>query len=119
MQRLRSILLIALLAMYGASSLLGPALHSLPGLAHAVSASEPSSQQVERGRLDGGKVCSADQCPVCHFLAQGQLPSELSAVLWAVRANPQVALEDQTFRLPERYQPKNPRAPPPSSAHIS
>jgi hypothetical protein len=118
MQRLRSILVVALLAMYGAISLFGPALHSLPGLAHAPSTSTPA-QQFAEGQLDRGTASSTDHCPVCQFLAQGQLPTELLDVSWTFQATPQSDGESSVVKPAARYQPAHPRAPPVTSADIS
>ncbi len=67
---IRQILTTALVGLYAWVTAFGPALHALPGLGHVAT---PLS--VTRGGSDShvaSLVSSHDDCPVCHFLTQGQ-----------------------------------------------
>ena len=57
--------------------LCGPCLHGLPGWGHGATLS--SSHDADHVR-EAGKVAhvQADNCPVCHFFSQGQLPVDLA-----------------------------------------
>jgi hypothetical protein len=118
MRRIRSILATTVLAFYGASSLLGPALHSVTGFSHATSGAARSLPQVVAAGSHANAASSADHCPICHFIAQSQLLSGFSVAsheFQSPQPNEWVALE---VTAAERYQPANPRAPPFASAHI-
>jgi hypothetical protein len=99
-------LLAVLLALYGAMIVCGPALHSLSGPHDAnfgpSSNSEPSK----------GPASSHDDCPVCHFLSQGQLsvdPPHFPS-MDVVRIKPADDLPLTFPSAPDR--PSGPRAPP-------
>src|SRR4051794_30009016 len=66
-RRIRQILLASLLALYGALTVGGSALHSLPGAGHA------KAGTAARGDDSDRPTSPHDDCPVCHFLAQGQI----------------------------------------------
>ena len=75
-RRIRQFLVASLIAFHAAVTLCGPCLHELPGLGHesaASTSSQPASQHPVKSPHDTG-----DSCPVCHFLAHGQLPVTLS-----------------------------------------
>ena len=67
----RQILMASLVILYGGVTAIGPALHSLPGFKHV-----PAALADLRGGSDSHPaplVGSHDDCPVCHFLALGQI----------------------------------------------
>jgi hypothetical protein len=77
----RQLLVASLIALHAAIALCGPCLHELPGLGHDSSAGSQTQQHPLKSSHDSG-----DNCPVCHFLAQGQLPVTLSCRLPAPHA---------------------------------
>jgi hypothetical protein len=67
---------IALLVAFHATVMLwGPCLHALPGWGHEAFAKRATGdgQHGDPGKTPHG---SGHDCPVCHFLLQGQLPIE-------------------------------------------
>jgi hypothetical protein len=72
----RHILFASVLVCHAVVTLCGPCLHALPGSSHEMGASSGSQ------RADGPSQSprdAADNCLVCHFVAQGQLPVEYAA----------------------------------------
>ena len=102
----RQLLLASLLALYGAMTAFGPALHALPGADH-----------VKAGSLGGGDrsdrpTTAHDDCSICHFLAQGQFAVDSAVVLTmdVVRLRP---VDDLPITFPPSIaRPSAPRAPP-------
>ncbi len=103
-RRVRRLLVGWVIAAYGAMSLCGPALHALPGMGHA--------KAFDRGDNSTQLATSHDDCPVCHFLAQGQIGADSDHDLWTdvVRVRPDDDLP--LFSLPAPDGPSSPRAPP-------
>lgn len=67
---LRRDLLLLLVHLYGVASSCGPAMHALPGFGADAEVSSPDKPlDTESARLTTSHV----DCPVCHFLALGQL----------------------------------------------
>jgi hypothetical protein len=67
----RHLLFGSLIACHAAVMLCGPSLHALAGSSHGLAAASNS------GRPDDptqSRPDSADNCLICHFVAQGQLP---------------------------------------------
>src|SRR5262245_36158387 len=81
MRPLRSILAVILIAAYGPLSLLGPALHLLPGLGHRTSTSELTRQVGDRPTHACNTISPGD-CLACHYVAQGQISAESPSVAW-------------------------------------
>src|SRR4051812_46011342 len=77
----RQILIVLLAALHLIVAVGGSCLHSLPGWDHsAVSTRRP----VQAGQHDApvkAPHTSTHDCPVCHFLSQGQLPTETATGL--------------------------------------
>lgn len=93
--------MLVAVALYGAAALAGPALHSLPGLGHkaAVGDEHPTPSP-------------HDDCPICHFLALGQIPDDPTATIAPDR--PRIA-EDEAPRprpIATVEPPSRPRGPP-------
>jgi hypothetical protein len=81
---IRHYLILAIASLHAAVMLLGPCLHALPGGRHAprpALAADHGHRAVEHSPVTHSPVShrSADDCPVCHFLAQGQLPVETAS----------------------------------------
>jgi hypothetical protein len=73
-RRANQFLLATILALYGAITVGGPALHAVPGFGHSSTRSTSD---------DGNLPARADQesaavhdCPICHFHAQGQIVAD-------------------------------------------
>ena len=99
-------LLVAVLALYGSMTCCGPALHAFSSEGHGKASS--------LGRADGAHQSGAshNDCPVCHFLALGQLADDSSHV-----PSLDVVLVRPAERLPFAFpapldRPTSPRAPP-------
>jgi hypothetical protein len=112
----RHLLIGSVVALHAAVTLCGPCLHALPGSAHgsdATSNTNRPNDPVQR-RPD-----SADNCLICHFFAQGQLPVELASVSSAVATTEfVVAAIPDAFPLPTHL-PSSPRAPPVDTTTLS
>lgn len=102
-RRARQILLASLIALYGTMTAGGPALHALPGAEHVKSADGDGPDR---------PASSDHDCPICHFLAQGQLAATFTPVLSmdVVRIKP---ADDLPLTFPAAIaRPSGPRAPP-------
>ena len=105
-RRARQLLLASLLALYGVMTACGPALHALLGADH-----------VKAGSLGGGDgsdrpTTTHNDCPICYFLAQGQIADDSARVLTldVVRIRP---VDDLPITFPASIdRPSAPRAPP-------
>lgn len=106
---IRHILLVSLIALYGAITVAGPSLHSLPGF-------EPTHE----GSLDAGPkapqhghpVKSSDDCSICQFHLLGQIATESVEI---TTIDVVAALPDETPSLFAPARPRaaaSPRAPP-------
>jgi hypothetical protein len=105
-RRARQILLASLIALYGAMTVGGPALHALPGVGHAKGGTSADVDGSDR------PTSSHHDCPICHFLAQGQLAADSTHVLSidVVRIKP---TDDLPLTFPAAVdRPSGPRAPP-------
>lgn len=113
---LRQFLLGSLLACHMLVTLCGPCLHGLPGASHDLSAASKSDRGDDPlpSRRD-----AADQCLICHFFAQGQLPIDLTYDL-SLDVAVEPALPPPTTPRPvSHYIPSSPRAPPAAASDIS
>jgi hypothetical protein len=105
----RQVLFASLIACHAAVTLCGPCLHALPGSSHQPGATSKADRpdHPAQSRRD-----AADNCVICHFVAQGQLPvesaSELSVQTVADLAIPSLL----TARPTTHHLPSSPRAPP-------
>lgn len=72
---LRNALFATLVAFHAAVTVCGAGLHALPGLGHN-SGLRPRAQNDHSHGPGKSAHESADECPVCQFLAQGQLADE-------------------------------------------
>ena len=105
----RHLLFASLIACHAAVTLCGPCLHELAGSSH------PFGPAAKTHRPDApakSPTDSADNCLICHFVAQGQLTVDSTCE----RSAPAVA----EFEVPElpaarplpHHCPSSPRAPP-------
>jgi hypothetical protein len=100
-------LLASLLALFGLVTVCGPALHALPGCDHQGPA-QTSDRETKPNSLAG----SPDDCPICHFHAQGQflVASDHDQCTGVVRLRP---ADEPPLVLPTAVvRPCIPRAPP-------
>jgi hypothetical protein len=106
-RRAQPLLLASLLALYGVITLGGPALHALPGPGHA-----DSLGTHEGDGPTGRDAKSHDDCPICHFAAQGQLlaSSNSDHCVDVAQFHPPADLPLVAPPTPAR--PSSPRAPP-------
>ncbi len=76
---LRKFLVASVVLLHTALTLCGPCLHSLPGFSHetglCLSNAQVPNEVPARPSHD-----SSDVCPVCHFVAQAQLPVQSSSI---------------------------------------
>ncbi len=108
--RINEFLLVAILALYGVTTLSGPALHAVPGFGHR-STGLASDRQTAPGQGDRENAVVHD-CPICHFHAQGQLIADPDDVptIEIVRIRP---VDEPQLSSPLAVaRPSCPRAPP-------
>jgi hypothetical protein len=106
-RRARHFLLASLIALYGTMTVGGPTLHALPG-GGDVKVGTPAHDEGGSDR----PTSSQHDCPICHFLAQGQLAVDSTHVL-----SMDVVLIKPADDLPLIFpaavdRPSGPRAPP-------
>jgi hypothetical protein len=107
----RRLFLASLLALYGLVTLCGPALHALPGCDHPGQVQD-SDKGAGQGARPNSLAGSPDDCPICHFHAQGQflVASDRDLCTDVVRLRPAdelpLVVSSPVFRL------SIPRAPP-------
>lgn len=75
-RQVRNLLLGALIALHATVTLCGPGLHALPGWSHGTGLTPLARNDHSHGPGPSSHQAS-DDCPVCQFLAQGQLAAEL------------------------------------------
>jgi hypothetical protein len=104
------IFLASFLTIYGVVTVVGPALHALPGFTHSLAklGSDDDSASGQPSRSD----IPAHDCPICQFHAQGQLIAgpDNDRCIEVVRIRPPDELP--LFSPPALDQPSSPRAPP-------
>ena len=105
----RHLLFASVLACHAVVTLCGPCLHALPGSSHEPGAASKSQRpdDVSQSRRD-----SSDNCLVCHFVLQGQLPVELANAASIEQITELVPTALPTSITPPIHVPSNPRAPP-------
>jgi len=114
----RPSLIALVIAFHAAVMLCGPCLHAVPGFGHG-SGLGSSAQRQEAVDSAGARHASMDDCPICHFLAQGQLPiqsSQIASVRLVVEFEP--VADPVSSPAPPRL-PFCPRGPPVASASVS
>jgi hypothetical protein len=108
----RHLLIGSVLAFHAAVTLCGPCLHALPGTSHGSGTTSNLNRPDDpvQPRPD-----SADNCLICHFLAQGQLPVELTSVSSTIETTDLVVAAVSNISRPAIHFPSSPRAPPVNS----
>ena len=112
----RHLLVAAVIACHAAVTLCGPCLHELPGSSHQIGLATQSHRPDAPAQTSRD---SADNCLICHFVAQGQL----TVATTCERSAPVVA----EFEVPElpaarplpHHVPSSPRAPPAAPAPLA
>jgi hypothetical protein len=110
----RQLLVASLVALHATLMVCGPCLHGLPGWGHG-----PGLSQAAYGDPVKSTHVQTDDCPVCHFLSQAQLPIDLTSVPAVQHV---CVLKPETSSnsvAPARLHPTSPRAPPAPSARLS
>jgi hypothetical protein len=107
----RRLFLASLIALYGFVILCGPALHELPGCDHR-GALQAADQDVGKRAQPSPLSIAGDDCPICHFHAQGQflVASDRDLCTDVVRLRP--ADEPRLVVSAPHVRPSIPRAPP-------
>jgi hypothetical protein len=105
----RHLLFASVLACHAVVTLCGPCLHALPGSSHAMGAASKAdrSDDPAQSRRD-----AADNCLICQFVAQRQMPVETVCGLCTQTVAEFVAPRLPVSRTSSRQVPSNPRAPP-------
>jgi hypothetical protein len=109
-RRAHQILLATLLTLYGGVTTIGPALHDLLGSSHSLAKLSPDHGKAPAQSKGQGQT--THDCPICHFLAQGQLDADPHGdmLIDVVRIRP--ANQSPLFFPPAIDRPSSPRAPP-------
>ncbi len=105
----RHLLFATVLASHAVVTLFGPCLHALPGSSHEMGAASKSQRPDDpsQSRRD-----AADNCLVCHFVAQGQLPVEFAFTPSVQQVTELVAPAVPASASLPLLLPSSPRAPP-------
>src|SRR5260370_18110885 len=112
----RHLLFASVIACHAAVTLCGPCLHAVLGSSHGMCAASKSHRPDDptQSRRD-----AADNCLICHFVAQGQLPVEFSSGV-TVRSIADLVMPVLPTRDPRpTHLPSSPPAPPPSPEHLA
>jgi hypothetical protein len=107
----RQFLVTSLVTLHTAIILCGPCFHALPGSGHdsGYTTHDPSKAPHD----------SADNCPICHFMTQGQLPVESSFGLSARLIGELVPNLSPAACPASFHHVSSPRAPPVAVANLS
>jgi hypothetical protein len=114
----RQLLIASLVALHATVMLCGPCLHAVSGSDHGPGFSTGADANHVRVHVRAAHV-QTDDCPICHFLAQAQLPVDLvslPSVLYVRVLKPDLPYESVT---PSLLLPTSPRAPPAVFAGLS
>jgi hypothetical protein len=105
-----------LIVLHAAIALGGPCLHGLPVWGHRAASASRTAH--DGPRRDPGHAPHApnNDCPVCHFFCQGQVPLERVRVMVCMRADALIVPERPTTRPHSCSRISSPRAPPATSA---
>jgi hypothetical protein len=108
-RNVRQFLVASLIAFHATIALCGPCLHELPGLGHENSAVLGSDSQQHPLKASHD---SADTCPLCHFLSQGQMPFSASPTPHSLLAGDWVTPQPDSVEIELAGRQSRPRAPP-------
>jgi hypothetical protein len=107
----RPILVVWLVVLHAGLTVCASSLHALPGLGHGTGLNRSDRDDHSHGPGKSSQE-AADDCAVCHFLAQGQLATSPSAgpPAWLIAlADPHVAHISAPIA---QHRASSPRAPP-------
>jgi hypothetical protein len=109
----RHLLLATVVACHAVVTLSGPCLHGLFGASHEMGAATKSQRPDDpaQSRRD-----SADNCLICHFVAQGQLPVEFAYGPSNSQVTDHLPPADPASVSLPIHLPSSPRAPPVAAA---
>ena len=105
----RYLVFALVVACHAVVTLCGPCLHALPGSSHGIGS--PSNSHRADDRSQSGRD-SADNCLVCHFVAQGQLPVEFAVAPSIQQITDLVAPAVPASSTPPLRLLSSPRTPP-------
>ncbi len=112
----RRLLFASLIAFHAIATLCGPCLHELSGLSHPISAAGKPNRTEAPSQSPSD---SSDNCPICHFVAQGQFVDtpvcEQSEPMLVDRVTTDLPTASPTARL----HASAPRAPPASRSIVA
>jgi hypothetical protein len=105
----RHLLFASVIACHAFVTLCGPCLHALPGSSHDMGAASKSrrADDPSQSRRD-----AADNCLVCQFVAQGQLPVEFTHGPSILQVTELVTPALPISTTSALHLPSTPRAPP-------
>ena len=109
----RHFLFASLIACHAAVTLCGPCLHELPGSSHQMGLATKSHRPDAPAKSSRD---SADNCLICHFVAQGQLTVATTCDCSALLVTEIEILELPVARPLPHHVPSSPRAPPAAPA---
>ena len=112
----RHLLFALVLACHATVTLCGPCLHEFPGSSHDLGADSRShrSDDSAQSRRDG-----ADNCLICHFVAQGQLLADFSTGVSVQHVADLVVPVTPATATSSLHLPSSPRAPPTALTSVS
>jgi len=113
----RHLLIAAMLALYGTVSLCGSGLHAFAGVTHSGCPEDPGRSSVPKS--DQSLRASTDNCLICQFHVQGQLPAKPIRQVHCPLVRPRPPAPRHVVVARERHLPSSPRAPPSAPASLS
>ncbi len=112
----RRLLFASLIAFHAIPTLCGPCLHELSALSHPMSAAGKPNRTEAPSQSPSD---SSDNCPICHFVAQGQLVSTPVCERSEPMLVDRVTTESSTASPTARVDASAPRAPPASRSFVA
>ena len=109
----RQLLVASLLALYGSVSLCGSGLHALEDGEHGKHPLHADQSSVQPGGS------SADDCPLCHYLVQGQMSVAVPPLPHPSLIQFRTTIVHRVCTCLDRFSSARPRAPPRIPARIS
>jgi len=112
----RHLLFASVLACHAAVTFCGPCLHALPGSSHELKGDARShrTDDAAQSRRD-----AADNCLICQFVAQGQLPVELATGIPSQQAAALIVPDLPAPDIRSAPLSSSPRAPPVAATALS
>ena len=107
----RRILFASVIALHAVVSLCGQCLHEFAGSSHQLGVASKSHGPEDPARSPRD---SGDNCLICQFVAQGQLPVECCSQISVIAIDELPVPSLPAGRLAHTHIPSSPRAPPKS-----